>query len=31
MKSGSAAIVQFALEPQNVWKRLTSGGVLVKN
>src|SRR4051794_3456678 len=31
MKSGSAAIVQFALEPQKVWKRLTSGGVLVKN
>ena len=31
MNSGSAAIVQFALEPQKDWKRLTSGGVLVKN
>src|SRR5262247_4126572 len=31
MKSGSAASVQEALEPQNDWKRFTSGGVLVKN
>src|SRR5678815_2360444 len=31
MNSGSAAMVQFALEPQNDWKRLTAGGELVKN
>src|SRR5919204_739126 len=30
-KSGSAASVHEALEPQNDWNRLTSGGVLVKN
>src|SRR5204863_7229406 len=29
--SGSAASVHEALEPQNDWNRLTSGGVLVKN
>src|SRR6185503_7244830 len=29
-KSGSAASVHEALEPQNDWNRLTSGGVLVK-
>src|SRR6185436_11285208 len=29
-KSGSAAIVQLALEPQNAWKRLASGGLVVK-
>src|SRR6267142_556196 len=28
---GSAARVHEALEPQNDWKRFTSGGVLVKN
>src|SRR5216684_3272801 len=28
---GSAASVQEAAEPQNDWKRFTSGGVLVKN
>src|SRR5438552_14415921 len=28
---GSAASVHEALEPQNDWKRFTSGGVLVKN
>src|SRR5688572_32430920 len=31
MNSGNAASVHEALEPQNVWNRLTSGGVLVKN
>src|SRR5256885_13036641 len=30
-KSGSAARVHDALEPQNDWNRFTSGGVLVKN
>src|SRR5262245_53810799 len=30
-KSGNAAIVQFALEPQNDWKRLASGGLEVKS
>src|SRR5690242_11496134 len=29
-KSGSAASVHEALDPQNDWKRLTSGGVPVK-
>src|SRR5437764_11295950 len=29
-KSGNAASVHEALEPQNDWKRFTSGGVLVK-
>src|SRR6185503_7746064 len=29
--SGSAASVHEALEPQNDWKRFTSGGLLVKN
>src|SRR5262249_35294873 len=28
--SGSAAMVQLALEPQNDWNRFTSGGVVVK-
>src|ERR671910_3177519 len=30
-KSGSAASVQDALEPQNAWKRFTSGGLEGKN
>ena len=30
-KSGSAASVQDAFEPQNAWKRFTSGGLEVKN
>src|SRR5918999_2549330 len=30
-KSGSAAMVHEAFEPQNAWKRLTSGGLDVKN
>src|SRR3989337_1825824 len=29
--SGRAASVQEALEPQNAWNRLTSGGLVVKN
>src|SRR4029079_5386192 len=31
MKSGNAASVHDALDPQNDWNRLTSGGVEVKN
>src|ERR671919_2667942 len=30
-KSGSAASVQEAFEPQNDWKRFTSGGEVVKS
>jgi hypothetical protein len=30
-KSGSAASVHDALDPQNAWNRLTSGGLVVKS